>query len=1111
MKSPQRTRQEARNDKEYTPEHQNPYLFNRLVRRPSQDKSLAKFRPLKDCVSFLEHNARHSTRTTPLKANAYTTKISHCRVIISSWTVVRLCVLLVLLQWTSIVSGSSMEIDQPGLPSSEDVLRSLEEIGFRWSFNGTNPCVVFCSSEEAPESTPTPGVTDNTNPNSTQPNSTPNSTPRYTVDFSNMYISFTLPTYPDSPAIVLHEIRKIDMITAEEVLLAFYNPNKYYHQDNLLLLCRLLNLLACKQMVLRIIFEGIPRLDGFPYGIDSVIRQKEAEDTIRCAGSAPFHLIIDSNVESAALLKYIFNDLVILRPVLNISLSSKYVPDISGYLKPLSLTEDSALTICYSEENIQIDLKAIQKAAHKCSKIIFRIETPQAPPIAGLEEEVSAEGPTIILAGKGNVIQCIGKENPYPIHVHVLSCNESHTKWVDILNVVDEPQSPCDPRIFANKVVLVASDCTWCDFPIYYEQVMSVKFFAEHGISVGKVEFEYADGRGHFFKALESLCKAKALSKIPTDLADKNIACLDHALSGPCWELKEPVNIRLNRISLTHKCQRIRYTTLSISGDKGREANNIRLCNNLLRELQNINAQELRISNVCNCSSTNTNFDLTQLKLRLANPRKYNLNVKTLILNNVDDCILYRMLSCYDFTCSSKTEIHLLNHRLTSLAIAQILTLPMTEKIAKLVIEGVTRLNEVKHFHQRKELNEFSLFNYLEERKEKKETEELDLHKLVLILEPILFDSYNIPLQALKDLGVQVLTNPNNDCITEPPFPTQPHMIDIKNFTYCITTLDALKIDLAKYKSTSLTQPNPTPTPTPNSVQPDSITNLFLRISDAHFLTRTDLNTIICWIGHRFKDLTTLWLANFKLTESTRKALNSYRYILNALPYLQLIQIEDTILQQTPIELQPRSYINDLFAITSDLEHTFTAVSYEVLSQLYTHCDKIENLIPNYDGSNETLHTIITSLQKLKKDGDVPYCPCCQRTLYMPSEEMKDDQADVMEPNPQLVSDTGFDTLCYLDCKVPICIYCASRVEYAHMSNCNICDRAYTLGFRYRRLAGTPASVFIFPDMSANKPATDSEWLQTRPWTDNHHYFYILYDSLELLIKDYEFHAPGKG
>ncbi|KAI5186417.1 hypothetical protein NEHOM01_1450, partial [Nematocida homosporus] len=777
--------------------------------------------------------------------------------------------------------------------------------------------------------------------------------------------------------------------------------------------------------------------------------------------------------------------------------------------KPLSLTEDSALTICYSEENIQIDLKAIQKAAHKCSKIIFRIENYQTLTIAGLEEEVPAEGSTIILAGRRKVIQHIGKENPYPIHVHVLSCNESHTKWVDILNVVDEPQSPCDPRIFANKVVLVSSDCTWCDFPIYYEQVMSVKSFAKHGISVGKVEFEYADGRGHSFKALESLCKVKALSKIPTDLADKNIACLDHALSGPCWELKEPVNIRLDIPGPDSSCQNIRYTTLSISGDKKPNQNDIENCHDVLNTLQSINAQELRISNVCNCPPTDTNFDLTQLKLRLANPRKYNLNVKTLILDNVGDCILYRMLGCYDFTCSSKTEVHLLNHRLTSLAIAQILTLPIAEKIAKLIIEGATRLNEVKHFHQRKELNEFSLFNYLEERKEKKETEEIDLRKLVLRPEPIIFDAYTIPLQALKDLGVQVLTNPNNDCITEPPFPTQPHMVDMKELTYCIATLDALKADLAKYKSTSLTQPNPTPTPTPNPVQPDSITNMFLRISDAHFLTRTDLNTIICWVSCRFKNLTSLWLANFKLTEEDQKILVSYKYVINALPYLQFIQIEDTIPKQAPIELQLHPHLDNLLEITSDLEHTFIAVSSKVLSQLYTHCDKIEDLIPNYDSSNATLHTIITSLQKLKRDGDVPYCPGCNRTLYMPSEEMKDDQADVMESNPQLVSDTGFDALCYLDCKAPLCIDCVDAIDSVHRTRCEICRLKKDVSC-YRQLVGTEVPIFIFPDMSVNNPATDSEWLQTRPWTDNRHYFYIPYYRLYSLIlnhkKEYRWH-----
>ncbi|KAI5187968.1 hypothetical protein NEHOM01_2466 [Nematocida homosporus] len=1101
MKSPQRTKQELRNDKECASEHQNQSLPNKPVCCPSQDKSLAKFRQLKDCVPFIEHNARHSTRTTPLRTNAYTTKISCCRLMISNWTAIRLCVLLVLLHWTSIVSGSNMEIYQPGLPSSEEILKSLKKIGFSWSFNGTNPRVVFCSSEETPESTPTPDVTDNTNPNSTQPNSSL----RYAIVEPTLHLYYTLPIYPDSPAIALHEIRKITMINAEDVEINYNRASIAFHKECLVLLCRLLNLFVCKE--LKFTVNYYENLDKYKGGFDLDRGRKEAKNAIDWDDSTPFHLTINSDMASNALLKYIFNGLVILRPVSGITLPSKYVPDLSGYLKPLSLSSNYTLIIRYEKRNVKINLKRIQKAAHKCAKIIFDIHEVSDPVITGLEEEVPAKSPTIILTGSGHSIQYIAKHNRSRVKVHVLVYNTFHSGFIKSLIKAAKAKKASKSRIVAGKAILALSDSTPCDFPAYHKQVLTTETFAKSGIAVKDIEFKYEDGRWDFSAELESLVYYKVLSEMPTNLAGKNIVCLGHALSDPCWELKEVVDLKLNKFGLWPICPNIRYTTLSISGDKNPDQNHTCACNGLLRHLRSINAQELRISNVRDCPSTNTNFDMAKLESDLANLLKHNLNVEILILDDVDECILYRMLGCYDFTCSKLTEIHLLNHRFTSLAIAQILTLPMAKKISKLVIDGISRLNEIKHFHQRKELNEFSLFNYLEKRKGKrkgkKETEEIDLHKLVLRPEPTIFDSYNIPLQALRGLGVQVLTS-SDKYSTDPPFPRQPHMIDMKEFAYYTTTFDALKIDLAKYQSTSLTQPNPTLTltPIPNSVQPDSITTMFLRINDTQFLTQADLNTIICWVSCRFKNITSLWLANFKLTEEDRKILASCKYMINALPYLQFIQIEDATSDKDPLELSLHPYYNNLLEITSDPMPTFLAVSYKVLSQLYTYCDKIEDLIPNYDSSNATLHTIITSLQKLKRDGDVPYCPCCNRTLYMPPQGKRAKKWDIkrlftMKFNSQFNSNTNIDMLFYLGCGCPVCIRCLEIRRKSHAQSCTKCKQNTGT---FNRLIGIPSPVFIFPNNSACDSNAHSELLQPAPWKDNHCYFYLSYNSIESLI-----------
>ncbi|KAI5185699.1 hypothetical protein NEHOM01_0991 [Nematocida homosporus] len=1099
MKSPQRTKQEARNDKEYTPEHQNPYLFNRLVRCPSQDKSLAKFRQLKDCVPFIEHNARHSTRTTPLIANAYTTKISHYRVMISSWTAIRLCVLLVLLHWTSIVSGSNMEIYQPGLPSSGEILKSLKNAGFRWQFYDTKPRVVFCSSEETPESTPTPDATDNTNPNPTQPNSTPNSALRYAVHFSSMHLCYTLPSYPNASAMVLDTLKRITVIKVKKVKITYARVQLKHLKERLVLLCRLLNLFECKS--LELVVNSYKSMDKYKGGFDLDRERKEAEDTIKWAGSAPFHLIINSNIPPDAHLKHIFSGLVILRPVSDISLPSKYAPNISGYLESLSLTEDPSLTICYFEGNIQIDLKAIKRAAHKCSIIIFDIREVSDPVITGLEEEVSANDIAITLAAEWSSIQHIVMHNKSSVNVHALLYNpcgsELLKSLIQIVKVNEVPES----RITSNKAILLIPKCDSCDSPAYYKNVLTLNTFAKCGITVKDIEFEYENDRNDLFTHLKELCEINALSRIPAVFAAKNIVCLGHALSDPCWEIEEPVNIRLIKFGPWPACQNIRYTTLSISGDKNPNLNYVENCHTILNKLRSINAQNLRISNVRDCPPTDTNFDMAKLKYRLANLLRFDLNVETLILDNVDDCILYRMLGCYDFTCSKLTEIHLLNHRFTSLAIAQILTLPMAKKISKLVINRITRLNEIKHFHQRKELIEFSLFNYLEKRNGKKEAEEIDLHKLVLRPEPTIFDSYKTPLQALRDRGVQVLTS-SDKYSTDPPFPTQPHMVDMKEFTYYTTTFDALKADLAMYQSTSLTQPNPTLTPIPNPVHPDSITTMFLRISDAHSLTRTDLNTIIRWIGCRFKSLTSLWLANCKLVEEDRKILASCTCIARGLRCLWSIQIEDATPGKDPLELPLHPYYNKLLAITSDPMPTPTAVSYKVLSQLYTHCDKIEEHILTYKDINASLRAIIDVLRKEKAAGRVFKCPYCHRSLCMPSEEKNDNEPDTKKSKVCFDPSTNFEAVCYLNCKQLLCIHCVNLTSNSHIDRCLICKGSNTNPYIFMRLTSVPSPLFIFPNSSANDYTIDFVYPQTLSSKDSCYYFYLPYKSIESLDID---------
>ncbi|KAI5186835.1 hypothetical protein NEHOM01_1736 [Nematocida homosporus] len=1044
------------------------------------------------------HKPSHKTRTTSLIINASTTKMSCCRLAISNWTVVRLCVLLVLFSWTSIVSSSSMEVDEPDLLTSKEVVESLNRIGFWWDEFTPRIEVISHSPERTSPNPAHPSSTQNQAPMyaisfSTHPNFIRSGTPMYKTRFSGWCISYSVPKKPILLKKALDEIRRIAVVEAQQISIFYTVVDVSSHKECLLLLCRVLNLVECEKAELLVSLSHKSRTISFLPGVsdnfDLDMHRQAAEDAIKWASTAPFHLVMQLRIDSHVFLTYIFNGLVILRPVSQITIYNEYLPDISKYLERLNLTADSAVIIDHIMPHVTVDVKFVQEAAHKCAKVIFALDKNGGIKTLTGFKKPSATSPAIMISAPWPDIQDTAMHNKSSAHLHGLIYNDwHHREWIQGLVKINKSESCPSPLIFVDNLIVVLVTSHLCDFLAFHKKAFFVDSFAKCGISIGNVEVEYAAGREDFFQGLETLYEAEALLKDPADLVDKNIVCLGHALSDTSWELKEPVHIRLDGSRFTPICSHIRYTKLTVSGDIKPKPGQSGLCNGFLNMIRSINAQELCILNVRNCPSIGTNFDMAKLKSEIDRPLRFNINVGTLILDNVDDCILYRMLGYYEFTNSKPTEIHLLNQRFTSLAIAQILALPMAEKISKIVIDSISRLNEVKYFHERKELNEFSLFNYLKKRKRTETTQKLDLHKLVLIPEPIIFDSYNIPLQALKDLGVQILTPPDK-YNTDPPFPNQPHMIDMQKLIYCTITLDVLKADLFKCHATPFAQPNLPP----NTIQLDSITNMFLRISDAHFLTRTDLNTIVCRLRCRFKNLAILWLANFKLIEEVRR-LGSYKFMANNLPHLQLIQIEDIMPNKGSIELELQPYLDSMHTINRCPKAIFTAISYILLSQLYTRCDKIEDYIPDYKDINPTFQTIITSLQELKRTGKIPGCSRCRRTLYMPPEDIETNLAVIAERERQVDPDVNTKMICYLNCGLPLCIFCAESTYQKRLDHCVSCRYLNRSKPVFNRLIKTPSPIFIFPDSSANVTITDPGRLQTIPWKDNLYYFYLSYE-----------------
>ncbi|KAI5188113.1 hypothetical protein NEHOM01_2530, partial [Nematocida homosporus] len=432
-------------------------------------------------------------------------------------------------------------------------------------------------------------------------------------------------------------LRRITVFKADFVRISAHQENIMKHHTNLVLLCRLLNMFECNKLLLWTRDNKVS--NESKCGFDPSLCRKEAEDTVKYAGAVPFDFEIRAYPPPDVFQKDIFEGLVILRPISQLSLFGSLVPNLSAYLERLSLSKDWHLIIEYSQEKVSIDLKSIRNAAPNCAKITFILKDSRAkePKITGLET-ISNEDLPLVLTGDFKVIKYIAEHNMSSIHVHAVSYDGFDTIFTEYLDKLPNTAPASKPHVFAQKFICGVSIYSPCDSPVYYKQVLSRKYLVKYGIDVQKVQIEYDKNRNDLLDGLTSLYNVNALLRIPADIEDKKIVCLGHALSAPYWKLEEPVNLKLKNFRIQIRCQNICYTSLSVSGDKNPRWDQVVKCDILLDELRSINAQELRISDVHDHPPTVTDFDLAKLKTNLDSPLKYSLNVGTLILDNVDEC-----------------------------------------------------------------------------------------------------------------------------------------------------------------------------------------------------------------------------------------------------------------------------------------------------------------------------------------------------------------------------------------------------------------------------------------------------------------------------------------
>ncbi|KAI5185408.1 hypothetical protein NEHOM01_0823 [Nematocida homosporus] len=839
---------------------------------------------------------------------------------------------------------------------------------------------------------------------------------------------------------------------------------------------------------------------------------------------------------------FTYTKFLILRPIDSILVVGSAVTSFSNTAY-LPFADKYTIVFQHLPRTAIIDFKTLQASPSQCTCITICGQPGRSLEITGLTKAVGKRQ-SITLDGSW-MAYCMLIKNPNTnIHVHTLLGINVVPDATRMLQDVQRYPKHSDPRIFATNATAKISTKTECNSHDYYSKLYTPKILAKYGFSIGKVELVYEENRSDLYQTLDLFTKLGAISKVPEDVCQKKVICCGNALSNPEWILEEPVKAwptpkefesqiaeYKSTVGLSF-CQNIHYRCIEITGEyipRSGVAYNYN-CIMFLELFQNINVDELRIADIYDTTyNMSTNFVIDVLRLQVRKSTKYNLHVKTLVLDNVDVFFIYWFFGRYDFTCPA--EVYLVNQRFVDFAIVQILALPSARNITALIINDFLDLYEIKRFfkdeksennEEGEEIDSFSLFDYVQNNNkhdnldkalvasgyissfDDKPVESLNLDKLYLQLETFDFDLYSEVLSKLKNLGILPLSISFDDYIAADPIwlNTNPCLTK-KGLTLYNTTLAALEADFANWQAQSATNPRTSPIQplpdSPNQRQPTE--NLFLCFCNNQPLTEAGLATVFRWVGCHFKTIRSVQLVNVDLSASERQKLASRDYFVMDLELLTSIQIHDANPNNPPIKLPIRLYRHNFLANISSTTLQFISVPTSMLTRLAAQPEQLKHLIPSHFGHKPSLEMVLDHLQNT-----IPWSTCsqCLRTLYIPTAAVEEIDSDSEDEINDLLP-LNFAVLSFFTCGHSVCEICLTknyRQEYTMCLKCgqsNICTGTH-------RLLSLPLSNFVLVKDSINSHPKDLEWLKPLALNDKQVYFHISHqyipDLLGSVIKD---------
>ncbi|KAI5187069.1 hypothetical protein NEHOM01_1908 [Nematocida homosporus] len=971
--------------------------------------------------------------------------------VVGHWLTIGIYVLLVLL--TSVCASNAVvkSIDKAGLApqSIKDISRIMRRIGFTIDNKSDVISVNHYNSSHAAQEFPDTNLMEHR--------------PSYIVNYSDIELYFRLPKYSDveqeQAQADLNQLRKIALINATCVYIYSKTLSRACYQTSLQILSRVVNMIDCAVLEIRLTPNMCKNLDASQINWDII--QQEALNTVN---HTPYLLSTSIRFWSRGMSKLsrlIDSGIVLLRPISNILLTGNEISN-TPLLIYLPLADRYTLTFGTIYKPFDINISSLQDSPSECQSITIIGSLIHRIKLIGLEN-AHVKHPTLALRANWEVLLHLGKNNGHLIQVNTLLGMDIIPQTLQAFsqNLVMLPNSvPCISAILISSKISTIMPCG----PLkQYSVLYTQNAYVQLGFVVKEIQIEYENNRSDLLETMVFFHEITALSTTFAEVVVQCIRCCGEALSVPGWTVQETVNIKLNHEFIEAQikrytdiypyfCQNIRYTAITIYSDNQPNESSVQMCIRILGLFWNITADELKIVNVRSSSNTSCNFKMDLLDKDMCYPTWAHLNIKKIVLDNIDMRIIYRLLSLYEFAVN--VELFILNQHFTNLAIAQILSQPTIHNINRLTINDFYEIDEVVKYHHQDDIEDFSLFKYVNTAKQEGKTiKEIGLHKMALQLTDVNFDLYRETLYKLLSCGIQIIDMPLNwylECSTT--FHSQAILLDKQEFTIRNVVLSALEIDLI----TSQTQTS-LPHDSSHLVQKQSVERLFLHFDHGQTLTEANLATIIRWIGYRFKGTTTLHISNINLSKSTQNLILTRNYLIIYPDTLTTIQIESKDPSTSPISMQVHPYYASLLANITNPNPTFTAVSSTTLIQLLPQAGKFLNNCPDSIGFSLTFKSILTHL--MSENNQIPgiECTICTRVFYIPhgsqdtganvciglskdSGELSKDSEGVDEDSensgpkakrPRLMfdPDNEFLALCYLKCGHVLCNTCATQIQ----------------------------------------------------------------------------------